>query len=109
MKKTNTFAALAIASLIALTGCNANNQSAPADQGPRQGVILEKEHEEGEWESKKTCTKKVNGVCKSHGTKLEWDDDDYSFLLKEGDRENWVEVEEDDFESFNEGDTYTVQ
>jgi hypothetical protein len=106
MKKTITV--LAIASVIALTGCGSNNQS-PADQGPRQGVILEKEHERGEWESKKKCTKTVNGVCKSHSTKREWDDDDYSFLLKEGDRENWVEVDEDDFNEFEEGETYTVE
>jgi hypothetical protein len=77
---------------------------------PVTGTVIDREHEAGEWDTKRKCTTKlVNGVSKQVcENKREWDSPDYSLTVKDSEgRTHTLDVSETEYHSHPIGSTYT--
>lgn len=82
--------------------------------GPSEGTVIDKKHEEGEFESKtsKVCTGTGKKRKCSNKTTTDWDDPDFELLLRSCDKddecdEGWIEVSESEYNSAEVGDYFS--
>lgn len=96
-RKTRRAAVALIALGLALTGCSALSS----------GEITRKTYEEGHWGSIIIC--RTTGKVTNCFPQPVYDDPDWRFELREGEKTGWVHVTEDTFNAYEVGDYFEEQ